>query len=142
RITLAVPASLRPESRPGVRIIRSRTIRDDDWQTVRGVRLARPTRAVLDAAARSSIDRIRRWLVDGRQRERLDPGEVARRAEQAPSVPGRKRVLQACRQVDESGADSMLVVEVERRLSALGIPFDVPPRTVAVPGRVLHPDVT
>lgn len=104
--------------------------------------LATVPRALLDAAARASRTRLRERLIDGRQRRLLTIAEVAARAAWSHGTPGRGRLLAACRDVDTSGADSVLVAEVERRLRAVGFHLDVPPRRVEVPGRMLHPDLT
>ncbi len=142
RPQLVVPIEHRSPSISNVQVTRSSTLFVDDTRLDHGVRVASVPRAFLDAAARSGTDRLRTWLVDGRQRRIVNPGEVVARARASPRACGRGRLLEACRQVDGSAADSALVVEVERRLRSLGFDLDVPARTVEVPGRVLHPDLT
>ena len=125
-----------------VRLVRSRTLRDEHQVLDAGIWVATPARAFLDAASWTGRARLRSWLIDARQRRIVTVAEVVALARSFPSVPGRGRLLTACREVDASGADSALVAEVERRLRAEGFTLDVPPRTVAVPGRSLHPDLT
>ena len=67
---------------------------------------------------------------------------IAERASRTIRAPGRGRLLRACHDVQGSGADSALVAEVEAWLRRAGITFDVPPRTVVTPERLLHPDLT
>lgn len=142
RVDLVVGATRRARELDKVRIARSRTLREDDHAEHDGVRVAGPPRAVLDAARRAGTSQLRGWLTDGRQRRLLDVAEVAGRAARAVSARGRGRVLAACAEVGASGADSILVAEVERRLLAEGFHIDVPPRAVEVVGRTLHPDLT
>lgn len=142
RVHLVVPPERRRPERSDVNVIRSRTLLPTDHEMLGGVAVARVPRAMLDAARGLGRERLRGWLIDGRQRGLLDVGEVVARAMVAPSVAGRGRLLAACRDVDASGADSVLAGEVEARLRAAGFEFDVPPRTVPVTGRVLHPDLT
>lgn len=139
---LVVPEGRRARRLERVRVVRSRTLRPDDHGSWHGVRLATVQRALLDAAARTGRETLRTWLIDGRQRRLLEVVAVAGRAVSATSVPGRGRLLLACADVDRSAADSMLVAEVETRLRQAGFRLDVPARTVAVPGRMLHPDLT
>lgn len=139
---VVVPEHHRPRPLRGVRLTRSRTVTEADLVADRGVWLATVPRALLDAAARASRTRLRERLIDGRQRRLLTIAEVAARAASSSGTPGRGRLLAACRDVDASGADSVLVAEVERRLRAVGFHLDVPPRCVEVPGRMLHPDLT
>lgn len=139
---LVVPIEHRPHPRPGVRISRSRTLTAADHTLVGEVALATVRRAFLDAAATTSQDRLRQLLVDARQRRLLDPAVLLRDLDPSCRVPGAGRLRTACRQVLGSGADSSLVAEVEAWLCAEGVELDVPPRTVPVPGRVLHPDLT
>lgn len=143
RIHLVVPYRTAPVAPgPGVRVVRSRTLRDEHRVEDAGVWVATPSRAFLDAARWTSRTRLRSWLIDARQRRLVTIPEVVALASAFPSVRGRGRLLAACADVDASGADSVLVAEVERRLRALGFTLDVPPRTVEVPGRRLHPDLT
>ena len=57
-------------------------------------------------------------------------------------MKGRRRLLQACEDLQGSGADSAFVRLVEEWLADVGIAFDVPPRVVQTPSRSLHPDIT
>ena len=142
RIHLVVPHGVRAARHDLVRVVRSRTLRDDHRALQAGVWLATPPRAFLDAARWVGRVRLRAWLIDARQRRAVTIEEVVTMAAGLPSVPGRGRLLAACSDVDASGADSVLVAEVERRLRQEGVDLDLPPRTVPVPGRELHPDLT
>lgn len=142
RPTILLTAGHRSRALNGVRVTRTRTLRDDHRTRFDGVWVASVPRAFLDAAATASRDRLRAWLIDARQRRATTIPEVAALAFAFPSTPGRGRLLAACTDVEASGADSVLVAEVETRLLAAGFRLDVPPRTVPVPGRVLHPDLT
>ena len=142
RVHLVVSPGRRRPGRHDVHVIRSRTLLPTDHEPLGGISVARAPRAMLDAAGGLGRERLRGWLIDGRQRGLLVVGEVLARAMLTPSAAGRGRLLAACRDVDASGADSALAAEVEVRLRAAGFELDVPPRTVPVPGRVLHPDLT
>ena len=142
RPQLVVPWRHRTPRCAGASVARTTTLRSDDAAHDRGVLLATVSRALLDAAARAGTDRLRSWLVDGRQRRLVDPAAVLARANASPGVRGRSRLVRACSDADDSAADSALAAEVERLLRSLGFELDVPARTVEVPGRVLHPDLT
>ncbi len=142
RVEIAIPAERVRAARDGVRLRRTRTLQPADVGLHRGVRLATVPRAFLDACPLTSRDVLRAWLIDGRQRRRLQVPEVAARVISEPHAPGRRRLLQACVDVDASGADSVFVHHVEELLSRAGIAFDTPPRTVPTPHRELHPDIT
>ncbi len=126
----------------GVRLRRSRTLEEGDWTYSGEVRVASPGRAIMDGAAVLGRDSLRRLLIDGRQRDLLSVQEVVDRIAATPQLPGARRLLLACEDVLGSGADSPLVTEVEGWLHREGLRFDVPPRTVRTPSRVLHPDIT
>jgi hypothetical protein len=142
RIHLVVPHASSVTRHDLIRVARSRTLRDDHRTFDAGVWIATPARAFLDASRRFGRERLRSWLIDARQRRVVTVPDVVALASSLPSVPGRGRLLAACADVDASGADSVLVAEVERRLRQKGFVLDVPPRTVQTPGRALHPDVT
>jgi hypothetical protein len=142
RPTVVLSADRRSRTIPGVRVTRSRTLADVHRTRQAGVWVATVPRALLDAAANASRDRLRAWLIDARQRRLVAVDEVADLASAVASTSGRGRLLAACADVADSGADSVLVVEVESRLRDIGLHLDVPPRAVTVPGRVLHPDLT
>ena len=142
RPTIVLPAANRSRAPAGMRVTRSRTLSEVHRERVGGVWVATVPRALLDAAATASRDRLRAWLIDARQRRLVTVAQVVALAAAYPSTPGRGRLLQACADVEASGADSVLVAQVELRLRAARFHLDVPPRTVATPGRVLHPDLT
>jgi hypothetical protein len=142
RPTILLPTSCRSRTLAGMHVTRSRTLLEAHRTHLGGVWVATAPRALLDAAATTGRDRLRAWLIDGRQRRLLAVADVVALAEAYPSTPGRGRLLRACAEVEASGADSVLVAEVESRLRAEGFHLDVPPRTVPVPGRALHPDLT
>jgi hypothetical protein len=139
---LVVPHTLRAPRWPRTRVRRSVSLRPDDAVPRAGVRVAVVQRALLDAAALETGRPLEALLLDVRQ-VGADLGAVRERALAAtPRTAGRRQLLAALDVVDGSGADSELVRLVEERLLADGIPFDVPPRAVEVPDRLLHPDVT
>lgn len=142
RPQLVVPWEHRRPRLAAVNVTRTTTLLPQDTGHDAGVQVASVSRALLDAAERSSIERLHNWLVDARQRRIAEPADVLARARTEPRFHGRGRLIQACRLADDSAADSALVAEVERRLRALGFELDVPARTVEVPGRTLHPDLT
>jgi len=139
---IVYPQQTRRQAPEGVRLRRTRTLDAADWELAGGVRVAVPERAILDAAAFLSRDRLRALLIDGRQRRLVDVELLGLRATKLPQLAGRERLLAACGDVLGSGADSPLVVEVEGWLQREGFHLDVPPRTVPTPNRVLHPDIT
>lgn len=139
---IVLPADVHRHPRPGVRLRRSRTLRGGDVRPFHGTLLATIPRAFLDACVRADRATLRGWLIDGAQRRLLEVGEVRERVASEPRAEGRRRLLQACADIDGSGADSALVHEVVRWLRREGIALDRSPRTVTVNGRVLHPDIT
>jgi hypothetical protein len=142
RVHLVVPRPHRARELAGVRVVQTRTLEAADRGPDRGVAVTTVPRALLDAAGTAGREGLRGWLIDARQRRAADVADVTARAVRAVSAPGRGRLLRACADVDASAADSVLVAEVEYRLRALGFHLDVPARTVAVPDRRLHPDLT
>ena len=140
QVLLPAPMHLTPQH--GLRLIRSRTIEATDVVMASGMRVASVPRAFLDAAATTSTASLRALLIDARQRRVSEVAAIAQRASRTIRAPGRGRLLRACRDVGDSGADSALVAEVEAWLRREGITLDVPPRTVATPARILHPDLT
>jgi hypothetical protein len=139
---LVVPHAVRAPRWPGARVRRSVSLRPGDAVERSGVHVAVVQRALLDAAACEAGRPLEALLLDARQRG-ADLGAVRERAAAAtPRTAGRRQLLAALDVVEGSGADSELVRLVEERLRADRLPFDVPPRTVEVPGRRLHPDVT
>jgi hypothetical protein len=139
---LVVPHTVRARPLAGARVRRSRVLLADDMVHRAGVEVAVAQRALLDAAAGEAGRSLEALLLDARQ-QGIDLEGVRRRAVTATGpTPGRRALLAALDVVDGSGADSLLVRLVEEALTSSGIGFDVPPRTVVVPGRVLHPDVT
>lgn len=142
RVQVVVPEDVRRRAPDGIEIRRSVTLREDDVVSAHGVELATIPRALLDASATSSRDRLRTWLIDARQRRLTTIDEVLHRALVETCVKGRRRLLQACEDVQGSGADSTFVRVVEEWLAEVGIAFDVPPRVVQTPSRLLHPDIT
>jgi len=141
-IELAIDEAANRKAPHGTWLRRTTTLRDDDTMPYGGVLLANTSRAFLDAAPRLTREQLRNRLIDGRQRRLLTVDDVALRALDEPSAKGRQRLLAACDDVAGSGADSVFVREVETWLWQLGIAFDVPPRTVRTPTRILNPDVT
>ncbi|HSJ44707.1 MAG TPA: type IV toxin-antitoxin system AbiEi family antitoxin domain-containing protein [Euzebyales bacterium] len=144
RLMLVVPHGRRARRLHAVDVVRSRTLRTDDITVVRGLRCTTPPRAFLDAAPATLDDpELRAMLIDARQRGIAQPAEVGERAALAtPTLPGRRRLLDAIAAVTEVGADSVLSDLVHRRLVADGLSPDPTPTPVTVEGRRLHPDIT
>lgn len=142
-VTLVVPWQRGTRQLRAVRIIRSRTLLDDDRATLSGLAVATPQRCFLDAARTDGRPRLRTMLIDARQRRIAEPATALARGLLHPSVPGAKTLIAAARDVDAVGADSVLSDLVHRRLIDAGLAPDSHPATVATPGgRILHPDIT
>ncbi len=141
-VEVVLPAPVHRSAPAGVRVRRTRTLLHEDLQRRNGTPVTVVPRAFLDAAATLSGNELRTLLIDARQRRRTTVARVMDRAARAPSVPGRGRLLRACREVDGSGADSELVRCVEQWLRSQGIALDRQPRTVDTGTRRLHPDLT
>ncbi|MBD0324606.1 MAG: hypothetical protein ICV72_14670 [Aldersonia sp.] len=144
QVTLVIPHEQRAPALRGVRVLRSRTLTDEDATIVQRLRCATPQRGFLDVAPHHDRGRLRVMLIDGRQRQVVSPGDViARLALLSPRVPGRNRLLWAAHDVDGVGADSVLSDVVHRRLLAAGLTPDRQPVAIDVGGgRHLHPDIT
>jgi len=141
-VQLLAPSGLQRRAPAGVRVRRSRTIRDDDHHPYEGVLLATMPRAFMDAASSTDREVLRGWLVDAVQRRITTVGAVIDRTLEQPGAHGRRRLIGACHDIDATGADSVFVHHVVTWLRGQGIPLDRQPRTVTTPARVLHPDIT
>ena len=141
-VQLLVPAGLQRRAPSGVRVGRSRTLRDEDHHPYEGVLLATAPRAFMDAASANEREVLRGWLIDAVQRRHTTVGDVLDRVLRQPGARGRRRLIGACHDIDATGADSVFVHHVATWLRGQGIPLDREPRTVATPNRVLHPDIT
>ena len=128
----------------GVRLIRSRTLTDDDRSVRDRLAVASVPRCFLDLARSGGPRRLRALLIDARQRRIADPTAVAERAALHPGVPGSRLLGAVARDVARTGADSTLTDVVHRRLASVGLaPDDVPvPVEIDRQDRVLHPDIT
>lgn len=143
RPILVVPHGRRASSSRSIRVVRSRTLQDEDVTAVSGLRCATPPRAFLDAAPAVTHGGLRPMLIAARQRGVVDPAVVIERAlAVGPRVPGRNRLLSAAYDVSTVGADSLLTDAVHRRLLADGFSPDPDPAAVDVGDRLLHPDIT
>lgn len=141
---LVVPHSRRAPRLGAVRVRRTRTLPSEDLTRVAGLRCTTPPRALLDATPDVGDPDVRKVLIDGRQRNVLQPADALARAAAAPvRLPGRRRLIAAAIDVDAVGADSVLTDVVHRALIAAGLAPDPHPVTIEVPGgRRLHPDIT
>jgi len=144
QILLVVHHSRRAPALKGVRIVRSRTLNEQDWSSARGLATTTPSRSFLDTAAFHHPARLRELLIDARQRNVVTPAQVIERIALLSSrVPGRDRLLRAAVDVDGVGADSVLTDLVHQRLMAEGFLPDPHPAAIEVErGRRLHPDIT
>ncbi|CAN5899215.1 hypothetical protein BH23ACT10_BH23ACT10_03820 [soil metagenome] len=141
--TLVVPHGRRASRSRSIRVLRTRTLQDDDLTTVDGLRCATPPRAFMDASPVVAQGGQRILLINARQRGVAEPAEILIRATAAPArVPGRDRLISAAVDVMAVGADSPLSDTVHRRLIADGLRPDDHPVAVDVGGRWLHPDIT
>lgn len=143
-VTLVVPHERRAPALHDVRIIRSRTLTDDDRSIVQGLTVVTAPRGFLDAAPVLDRSRLRALLIDARQRRVATPAQIMERiADISARVPGRNRLLWAAADVDRVGSDSVLSDVVHRRLQAEGLCPDPYPAPVDVGGRrPLQPDIT
>jgi hypothetical protein len=144
QVVLVVPHGRRAPRLSGVRIIRSRTLTDEDRTTVRRLECVTAQRAFVDTAPACDRGVLRVMLIDARQRGVVVPANViARAAAVPPRAPGRGRLLAAAHDVDAIGADSVLSDLVHRRLIDEGLRPDSHPVTVRVDrDRRLRPDIT
>ncbi|MBW3604233.1 MAG: type IV toxin-antitoxin system AbiEi family antitoxin domain-containing protein [Actinobacteria bacterium] len=141
--TLVVPWQTGTRRLHAVRIVRSRTLLEEDRTTVSELAVTSPQRCFLDTARTDSRARLRTLLIDARQRLIVEPSQVAARVMLHPSVPGAQRLIAAARDVDAVGADSVLSDVVHRRLLDAGLVPDSTPIAITTPGgRILHPDIT
>ncbi|CAN5867827.1 hypothetical protein BH23ACT10_BH23ACT10_18460 [soil metagenome] len=142
-VTLVVPWRHGRRRLRAVRIVRSRTLIDDDRAVVSGLSVASVERCFIDAARTDSRARLRILLIDARQRRIIEPKAVATRALRHPKIPGARRLIAAARDVDSTGVDSALSDAVHQRLLDAGFVPDAVPVPVVTPrGRTLHPDIT
>ncbi|HSJ45710.1 MAG TPA: hypothetical protein VK923_13605, partial [Euzebyales bacterium] len=128
----------------GVRVIRSRTLIDDDRSVRDRLAVASVPRCFMDLGRTGGSVRLRTPLIDARQRRIADPTAVAQRAALHPGVPGSRLLAVIARDVARTGADSTLTDVVHRRLASVGLaPDDVPAPVMVEPqDRILHPDIT
>ncbi|MBW3663255.1 MAG: endonuclease domain-containing protein [Actinobacteria bacterium] len=141
-ITILVDWRRRAPKLPGVRVIRSRVIREDDLEEVDGALVTTVRRAFLDLAGRLRRRRLRALLIDARQRRKVELADVAERALMVLRVPGRNRLLRLVAELAPDRADSILTELVFQGLVAADLVPDAVPATVPVSGRELHPDIT
>lgn len=126
-----------------VRIIASRTLRDDDLTVRRRVPVAEPNRCFLDMVLppTPAITPVRETLVTAFQRRLTSEGSIRARLGLARGMPGRGLLLRALDDLT-TGADSPFSDRVVRRLRGDGFRPDRAPVSIQTPGRVLHPDIT
>lgn len=143
-IELVTPWTASARRLHAVRLIRSRTLIDDDRSERHRLAVASPERCFLDLARPGMQHRVRALLIDARQRGIGAPAAVADRAALHPGVPGAPLLATTAREVANTGADSILADLVYERLVSRGLVPDATP--VAIPiegqGRTLHPDIT
>lgn len=142
-VTLVVPWEHSRQRLHAVRIIRSRTLLDEDYATVDGLAVASADRSFVDTGRIDGRERLRILLIDANQRNVTTPSSTAARSLLHPHITGSPRLVAACRDVDSRGVDSALSDVVHKRLVLSGLPPDPHPAPVTTPsGRVLHPDIT
>ena len=126
-----------------VRIIASRTVRDDDLTVRRRVPVATVDRCFLDMVLppAPAITPLREMLVTAFQRRLASEASLRERLDQARGMPGRVLLRRALDDLT-TGADSPFSDRVVRRLRRDGLRPDRAPVTIETPGRVLHPDIT
>lgn len=126
-----------------VRVIASRTLRDDDLTVRRRVPVANVERCFLDAVVPPApiLGDLRDWLVTSFQQRLTDEASVRARLEKARGMPGRVLLRRALDDLT-TGADSPFSDRVVRRLRRDGFRPDPTPAAIETPGRVLHPDIT
>lgn len=123
---------------PGIRFIRSRTLRPEDVGSVDGLPVASLARLVIDLAPTSSRSDLRGLLIDARQR-RADLDPVIERVMTSTPFPGRRGLKSALREVASDQVDSVFAKLVGDWLRREG--FDpVAEYPIETPTGLVHAD--
>jgi len=127
-----------------VKVIASRTLQPVDRTAIDRLPVARPERCFVDAVIPPTppVEHVRHLLITAVQKRATSPAAVAKRADQAPGVPGLHVLKRALHDVTAVGTDSPLTDQVHRRLIRDGFQPDAHPAPVQCRHRTLHPDIT
>ncbi len=146
RPRLVVPMSRHAARHWGsaAKLISSRTLATVDITRRRRLSCTTPARALVDLVVPPSptVAVVRDVLVTARQARLVDTTDLARSIGRARGVPGIAVLRRAVADVTDVEADSPFSDRVHRRLRRSGLHPDRTPAVIAVPGRVLHPDIT
>jgi very-short-patch-repair endonuclease len=116
-------ASGQPRSRPEVRVHRSRTLTAADIRVRDGIRVASPSRALLDVAASASLDQVEDALTEAIVLGLTSAAEIRRQVRRAPTAKGSRRLLLLLAVEEEHGYSR---AKSERLLRALLKPTGLP----------------
>lgn len=141
-ITVSVPVDRAPRARPGLQVVRTRTLRQADVVDVDGVRCTSVARTLRDVAGRLSDDGLRAMLTTAEQRRLVDLPTLLEQA----ALPGTARGAGRFRRMVELRRRDRWDSGLERDGAALfrahGFTPHHGPFPVRCPdGRVVHVDV-
>lgn len=142
-IELVVPYGRNyPDLGPGVRVLRSRTLRRIDRRVVDGIPATTPQRTICDLAAVLPVWRLRSVLIEAKQRRLTDVPQVLRRTAGMRGTKGMPVLRMVARQVDAAGSDSTLAWRARQVLIQAGLRPDRDEHPVtASNGVTVHIDV-
>lgn len=142
-VSLVVPYDRRaPALGSGYEVWRSRTLLERDATSPRGLTATALDRTLCDLAAVSAVQKLRGYLIDGRQRRLFDLEDLMKRQSLMAGTTGLPKLRMLCYQLDASRCDSVLAWRTRRILTDAGMRPDRSEHPVDAPnGVTVHLDV-
>ena len=137
-VTIVVPHGHRAARLENVKVLRSRTLEEQDFTTRGGIPAVTVERMIADLAAVTELPALRAIAIDARQRKLLRPPLLWELWERTWPVPGHKRLKQVAADLQEPGVDSALEWRLRGLLRRAGVPEPFPePYPVVADGLVV-----
>ena len=127
-VTVVVPHGHRAARLDNVKVVRSRTLAEQDFTTRAGIPVVTVERMIADLAAVTELPVLRALAIDARQRKLLRPPLLWELWERTWPVQGHQRLKRVAADLQEPGVDSALEWRLRGLLRRAGIaePFPEP----------------
>lgn len=137
-VTIVVPHGHRAARLDNVKVVRSRTLEEQDTTTRSGIPVVTVERMIADLAGVTELPVLRALAIDARQRKLLRPPLLWELWERTWPVPGHQRLKRVAGDLQEPGVDSALEWRIRGLLRRAGVPDPFPePYPVVADGRVV-----
>lgn len=138
RLEVVLPHGNVAPTVPGIRFIRSRTLRPDDIGAIDALPVATLARLAIDLAPLTTAADLRGLLIDARQ-QRGDIDAVIKRVLDSTIFPGRRRLRQVLSEIAGDRVDSVFAYLVGEWLRSHGF-NPVPEYPIETPTGLVHAD--